>query len=107
MKKVGIRALKDKEQQLEGDLILKERKVYVPKNEKLRVEIIWLHHDILVARHGGKQKTMELVMRNYQWPGVTRDVMRYVERCDIYQRMKNRMETLAGKLKLSEVPEKL
>ena len=31
---------------------------------------------------------------------------RYVEGCDLYQRMKNRIEELAGKLKLSEVPEK-
>jgi len=30
-----------------------------------------------------------------------------VEGCDLYQRMKNRTEELAGKLKLSEVPEKL
>ena len=36
-----------------------------------------------------------------------RDVGRYVEGCDLCQRMKNRMEELAGKLKLSEVPEKL
>ena len=36
-----------------------------------------------------------------------RDVKRYVEGCDLCQRMKNRMEELVGKLKLSEVPEKL
>ena len=107
MKKVEIRTLKGKEWQLEGDLVLKERKVYVPKDEELRVEIIWLYHDVPVARHGGKWKTTELVMRNYWWPGVTKDIMRYVERCDMCQRMKNRMEVLAGKLKLSEVLEKL
>ena len=107
MKKVEIRTLKGKEWQLEGDLILKERKVYVPKDEELRVEIIQLHHDVPVARHGGKWKTTELVMRNYWWPGVTKDMMRYVEGFDMYQRMKNRMEALVGKLKLSEVLEKL
>jgi len=37
---------------------------------------------------------------------VTRDVGKYVEGCDSCQRMKNRMEELAGKLKLSEVPKK-
>jgi len=37
---------------------------------------------------------------------VTRDVGRYVEGCDLCQRIKNRMEELAGKLKLSEVLEK-
>ena len=32
---------------------------------------------------------------------------RYVEGCDMCQRIKNRMETPVGKLKLSEVPERL
>ena len=50
---------------------------------------------------------MELVIRNYWWPGVTRDVERYVEGCDICQWIKNRMEEIAGKLKLSKVLEKL
>ena len=50
---------------------------------------------------------VELVTRNYWWPGVMRDVERYVEGCDLYQRMKNRMEEIAGKLKLSKVLEKL
>jgi len=36
-------------------------KVYVLKNEKLRVEIIWLHHDILVARHRRRWKMIKLV----------------------------------------------
>jgi len=106
MKKAGIKTVREEEWQLEGDLILKEGKVYVPKNEELKVEIIQLHYDIPVARHGGKWKTIELVMRNYWWPGVTRNIGKYVEECDMCQRMKNRMEVPAGKLKLSEVPEK-
>jgi len=61
---------------------------------------------VLAAEHGGKWKTVELVMRNYWWPGVTRDVERYVKGCDLCQRMKNRAEELVGKLKLSEIPEK-
>jgi len=40
MKKARIRTLRGKEWQLEGDLVLKEGKVYVPKDEELRVEII-------------------------------------------------------------------
>jgi len=50
---------------------------------------------------------VELVTRNYWWPGVTRDIGRYVKGCDLCQRIKNRMEEVVGKLKLSEVPEKL
>ncbi len=49
---------------------------------------------------------MELVTKNYWWPGVIRNIGRYVEGCNLCQRMKNRMEKITGKLKLSEVLEK-
>ena len=49
----------------------------------------------------------KLVMRNYWWLGITKDIGKYIEGCKIYQRMKNKMEILMGKLNLSEVPEKL
>ena len=49
---------------------------------------------------------MELVTRNYWWPEIMRNIGKYVEECDMCQRMKNRMEVPAGKLKLSEVLEK-
>ena len=45
--------------------------------------------------------------RNYWWLRVTRDVRQYVKGCDMCQRIKNRVEVPAGKLKLSKVPEKL
>jgi len=54
MKKAGVKVLRDKEWQIEEGLVLKEEKVYVPKDEKLRVEIIWLHHDTPIAGHGGQ-----------------------------------------------------
>jgi len=39
---------------MEGELVLKKRKVYVMKDEELRTEIIWLHHDVSMVEHGGK-----------------------------------------------------
>jgi len=54
MKKAEVKILREEEWQIEGELVLKEGKVYVPKDEELRVEIIQLHHDILVAGHRGK-----------------------------------------------------
>ena len=49
---------------------------------------------------------IELVTRNYWWLGVIRDMGRYVEECNICQRMKNKTEIPVGKLKLSEIPKK-
>ena len=62
---IVVKMLQGKEWQIKGDLVLKEGKVYISKNEKLRTEIIWLHHNTLVAEHRGKWKTTELVTRNY------------------------------------------
>jgi len=52
MKKAGVKMLRDEEWQIEEGLVLKKGRVYVPKDEKLRVEIIQLHHDTLIAGHG-------------------------------------------------------
>ena len=106
MKKAGVKELRGDKWKLEGDLVLKEEKMYVPKDEELRTEVIRLHHDVPAAGHGGRWKTVELVTQNYWWPGVTRDVGKYVEGYDLCQKMKNRTEEPAGKLKLSEVPQK-
>jgi len=53
MKKAEVKTLRDKEWQIEEGLVLKEGRVYVPKDEKLRVEIIQLHHDMPIAGYGG------------------------------------------------------
>ena len=101
-----VKTLRGEEQQIKGELVLKEEKVYMSKDEELRVKIIQLHHDIPVARHKDKQKTIELIIRNYWQPAVTKEVGKYVEEYNMYQQMKNRMKTSAEKLKLSKVPEK-
>jgi len=49
---------------------------------------------------------MELVTRNYWWPGVTKEVGKYVDECDACQRYKNRSEAPAGKLMSNAIPEK-
>jgi len=48
----------------------------------------------------------ELVTINYWWPGVTREVGKYVDRCNVYQQYKNRSEALAEKLILNIILEK-
>jgi len=85
----------------------KEGKVYVPKDEKLRIEIIRLHYDIPIEGYEGQWKTVELVTRNFWWPGVTKEVKRYVEGCNACQRNKNHTEQLAGKLMPNSILEKL
>jgi len=65
MKGVKVKELRENEWKIEGELVLKEGKVYMLKDEELRVEIIQLHYDVPVAGHGGRWKIVELVIRNY------------------------------------------
>ena len=54
MKWVEVKILRDEEQKKVNGIIYKEKKVYVPKDNVLRVEIIRLHYDTLVEGHGGQ-----------------------------------------------------
>jgi len=65
MKKTKVKELRGDEWKIEGELVLKEGKIYVLKDKKLRAEVIQLHHDVLAAGYGGRWKTVELVTRNY------------------------------------------
>ena len=78
----------------------------MPKDEALRVEIIRLHHDTPMEGHGGQWKMAEMVTRNFWWPGVTREVKKYMEWCDVCQRNKNCTEQPAGKLIPNLIPDK-
>jgi len=88
LKKAGIKTLRDKEWEVEDRIVMKEGRIYVLEGD-LRREIIQLHHDTLVGGHGGRWKMTELIGRNYWWPGITKEVGRYVEGCDTCQRYKN------------------
>jgi len=84
---------------------LKKERVYVSEGE-LKVEVIQRHHNTTVGGHGRRWKTMELVRRNYWWPGMIKEVAKYVEGCDLYQRHKNQTEAPADKLMPNAIPER-
>jgi len=105
LKKAGIKTLRDEEWEIEDGIIIKKERIYMPE-EKLRSKVIQLHHDTPVEGYGGRWKTTELVTRNYWWPGVTKEVRKYVDECNACQRYKNRSEAPVGKLIPNAIPEK-
>jgi len=88
MKRAGVKMLRDEEWREVDGIMYKKGKVYMPKDEKLRAEIVRLHHDTSIGGHGGQWKIVELVTRNFWWPGVTKEVKRYVEGCNACQQNK-------------------
>jgi len=54
IKQTRVKMLRDKEWREENRLMLRNGKVYVPKDKKLRAKVIWLHHDTPIGGHGGQ-----------------------------------------------------
>ena len=98
----GMKTLKNEEWSIKEELVLKENWIYIPEKRGLRTEIIQLYYDIPVEGHGGRWKMVELVRKNYWWPGIMKEVRRYINRCNVYQKNKNCTEALVEKL----IPEK-
>ena len=106
MKQAEVKMLRDEEWKEVDSVMYKKEKMYMPKDNILRVEIIRLHYDTLVEEHKEQWKTVELVTRNFWWPGVMKEVKQYIEGCNSYQRNKNCTEQLAGKLMPNSIPDK-
>src|ERR1700731_4030368 len=54
---------------MDNDGLLREcGRIYVLDINNLRLRILHVRHDHLLARHFGQTKTMALVFRDYTWP---------------------------------------
>jgi len=51
MKKTEVKVLRKDKWQIERNLVLKEKKIYIPKDKVLIIEIIQLYHDVPVAEY--------------------------------------------------------
>src|SRR5258708_39094093 len=67
-------------------VVLYQGKVYVPDNPQLHHDLVHVHHSAIVARHPGHWKMLELVSRNYWWPGLSRYITKFVAGCDACNR---------------------
>jgi hypothetical protein len=85
-------------------LLLHDNLVYVPQDAALRVELMQTHHDDPLAGHFGEAKTLELLSRNYYFPGMRSFVKRYVSSCDLCSRGKTPRHKKHGELAPLPVP---
>ena len=79
---------------------------YVPPDPSLRSEILHLAHDSVSAGHPGRDRTIELVRRSYNWPGLPTDATRYVASCDTCQKSKPSHHRPHGLLKPLPIPDR-
>jgi len=72
---------------LEDRLILYKGLVYITNNENLKCKVVQQYHDKLMG-HSGEWKTIELITRDFWWPGIMTFIKAYIKGCTTCQTMK-------------------
>ncbi len=60
-------------------------RVYVPRKTSLQGKIISRSHDHITAGHPGIEKMKELILREFWWPKIKKDIEAYVKGCETCQ----------------------
>ena len=100
-------ALANKEKdwtELDGHVVTWKHRFYVPRDKKLREDLIRWHHDTNLAGHPGRYKTHEMITRNYWWPRLNADIRSYVDGCQACQRTKPRRMAPPAPLSPNTIP---
>ena len=80
--------------------------VYVPDDLDLKRKIITSCHDHPAAGHPGQARTYEMVTRYFWWPGMRKNISRYVRNCDTCKRIKPARHAPHGLLRPLEIPQR-
>jgi hypothetical protein len=70
-------------------------------------QVIKKRHDQKTAGHQGINKTIELVTRDFQWPGMRKDVTEHIQRCDVCAKVKHSRHRQYGKLQSPAYPQEV
>ena len=82
-----------------------QNRLWVPAPVELRTDVIRDAHDQIACGHPGRDRTVELIKREFYWPGMRNDVARYIRNCHVCQRTKAPRDRYNGLLQPLPVPE--
>jgi len=85
--------------------LLYRGKFYVPAYSPVRLYLIQMHHEVPVAGHPGRSKTLKFLSRNYYWPKIWQDVERFVRNCHTCRRSKTSRHASYGVLCPLAIPQ--
>jgi len=91
----------------ENGIIYMNGQIYIPNNKKLQEQILQENYNPIDVSHSGQQKMMELVKRNYWWPGIKENIKKYIQGCIKYQQNKVQHQKKLGKPHPLKIPQGL
>ena len=86
-------------------MVYMEGRIYVPNNKKIKEEILKENHDLVDVEHLRQHRMLELIKRTYWWPGLKKNVKKYVQGCFKYQQNKIQYQKKARELHLLDIPQ--
>jgi len=85
-------------------MLLLNKRLYILDHDDLRLRVLQYKHNPLVG-HYGQNKTIELIHRDYAWPGMRNFMKDYCNSCTVCGRIKPHWHKPYGLLKPLPVPE--
>lgn len=79
-------------------------RLYVPDAHNLRETLIAEHHDLPLAGHFGRDKTLSALQRRFWWPDMKKLIRDYIASCPICQKTKASNQLPSGLLQPLEIP---
>jgi hypothetical protein len=67
--------------------------IYIPDTNDLRLRVLRYKHDHILSGHPGQNKTVDLIRRDYTWPGLREFVKKYCKSCTTCMRAKPQVAT--------------
>ena len=87
-------------------LLRYDDRIWVLDSNDLRLRILLNNHDHPIAGHYGQNKTLDLLQRNYTWPGVRTYIKDYCKSCTTCARSKPPRHRPYGNLRQLSIPKK-
>ena len=82
----------------QNGLLRCQGRVWIPRCEPLKLEILRRNHDDDVGGHYGTKRTTNILRMKYEWAKMRDDIQQYIKTCDVCQRSKARRHKPYGVL---------
>jgi hypothetical protein len=99
-----LRKVDDYKLGLDG-ILLHKNMIFVPNVQDLKRMILYEMNNGPYVGHVGYQKTVEAIKSHYFWPGMNKEITKYITRCMECQKVKDENRHPAGLLQPLTIPE--
>jgi len=62
----------------EDRIVYVDGRIYIPNNQKIKEKILQKNYNLVNIIYLGQQQMIDLIKKNYLWPGIKNDVKKHV-----------------------------